>query len=72
MVVLRLNPTSEIWRLPFGQGGVLAFALATVASGTASEDVQIHSLRVIGNSCADTGAALRSARRWPDTYIRDR
>ncbi|GMF79173.1 unnamed protein product [Aspergillus oryzae] len=45
-----------LWRLPYGQSGVLTFFLQLIAS---KEDVGtgllLHALRLIGNSCADTG-----------------
>jgi hypothetical protein len=47
---------SASWRAPFGQSGVLRFFLDVISM---KEDVDsnllLHSLRVIGNSCADTG-----------------
>ncbi|KAB8231038.1 putative GTP binding protein [Aspergillus alliaceus] len=46
---------NPLWRLPYGQSGVLAFFLQIIAS---KEDVStglfLHALRLIGNSCADT------------------
>ncbi|KNG80814.1 GTP-binding protein [Aspergillus nomiae NRRL 13137] len=46
---------NPLWRLPYGQSGVLTFFLQLIAS---KEDVDtgllLHALRLIGNSCADT------------------
>ncbi|BAE65409.1 unnamed protein product [Aspergillus oryzae RIB40] len=46
---------NPLWRLPYGQSGVLTFFLQLIAS---KEDVGtgllLHALRLIGNSCADT------------------
>ncbi|CAG8905767.1 unnamed protein product [Penicillium nalgiovense] len=43
------------WRAPFGQSGVLKFFLDVVAlKGDVDTSLLLHSLRVIGNSCADT------------------
>ncbi|KAE8413943.1 armadillo-type protein [Aspergillus pseudocaelatus] len=46
---------NPLWRLPYGQSGVLSFFLQLIAS---KEDVGtgllLHALRLVGNSCADT------------------
>ncbi|KAJ5090441.1 Armadillo-like helical [Penicillium argentinense] len=43
------------WRVPIGQSGVLKFFLDVVSSREQVEtDLLLHSLRLIGNSCADT------------------
>ncbi|KAJ5170622.1 uncharacterized protein N7500_003405 [Penicillium coprophilum] len=43
------------WRAPFGQSGVLNFFLDVVSlKGEVDTSLLLHSLRVIGNSCADT------------------
>ncbi|KAJ5824376.1 hypothetical protein N7447_006716 [Penicillium robsamsonii] len=43
------------WRAPFGQSGVLNFFLDVVSfKGEIDTSLLLHSLRVIGNSCADT------------------
>ncbi|KAJ5338743.1 hypothetical protein N7452_005471 [Penicillium brevicompactum] len=43
------------WRVPFGQSGVLKFFLDVLSSKDEVESsLLLHSLRVIGNSCADT------------------
>ncbi|KAL4888546.1 armadillo-type protein [Aspergillus ambiguus] len=43
------------WRLPYGQTGILSFFLQLLASNEAVDtSIQLHSLRLVGNSCADT------------------
>lgn len=42
------------WRLPYGDSGILDFFLKAIASEAPRQKLQIHSLRLIGNSCADT------------------
>lgn len=43
------------WRVPYGRAGILDFFLRVVASKDIIEnDILLHSLRLIGNSCADT------------------
>ncbi|OQE38976.1 hypothetical protein PENCOP_c007G02713 [Penicillium coprophilum] len=43
------------WRAPFGQSGVLNFFLDVVSlKSEVDTSLLLHSLRVIGNSCADT------------------
>jgi hypothetical protein len=44
------------WRAPFGQSGVLKFFLDVISlKDEVDSSLLLHSLRVIGNSCADTG-----------------
>lgn len=51
--VIDLGPAS--WRVPFGQSGVLKFFLDVISSKEKVDpSLLLHSLRVIGNSCADT------------------
>ncbi|KAH8430337.1 putative GTP binding protein [Aspergillus melleus] len=46
---------NPLWRLPFGQAGILDFFLGCVASKENADVVLLlHSLRLIGNCCADT------------------
>ena len=56
LISLIVNTFTALWRLPYGQSGVLTFFLQLIAS---KEDVDtgllLHALRLIGNSCADTG-----------------
>ncbi|EEA24584.1 GTP binding protein, putative [Talaromyces marneffei ATCC 18224] len=42
------------WRIPFGQSGVLQFFLQLIATPDVDKDLLFHSMRLIGNSCADT------------------
>ncbi|KAJ6052077.1 hypothetical protein N7460_002611 [Penicillium canescens] len=44
-----------LWRAPFGQSGILKFFLDVVSlKDGVDTSLLLHSLRVIGNSCADT------------------
>lgn len=40
--------------MPYGESGILSFFLDRLADDSLSQAVKIHSLRIIGNSCADT------------------
>ncbi|KAJ5806978.1 hypothetical protein N7474_010570 [Penicillium riverlandense] len=43
------------WRAPYGQSGILKFFLEVIAStDEIGTDLLLHSLRLVGNSCADT------------------
>ncbi|RHZ52715.1 putative GTP binding protein [Aspergillus thermomutatus] len=43
------------WRLPYGRAGILNFFLQIIASREFDDnDVLLHALRLVGNSCADT------------------
>ncbi|KND86945.1 hypothetical protein TOPH_08426 [Tolypocladium ophioglossoides CBS 100239] len=42
------------WRLPFGESGILEFFLGVLAEDGLSQGLQVQSLRLVGNSCADT------------------
>ncbi|POR32179.1 Uncharacterized protein TPAR_07604 [Tolypocladium paradoxum] len=42
------------WRVPFGEAGILDFFLGILAEDGLSHGLQVHSLRLVGNSCADT------------------
>ncbi|KAJ5108795.1 hypothetical protein N7456_005470 [Penicillium angulare] len=45
----------ESWRGPFGKGGILSFFLGVLSSKQdIDSDILLHSLRLVGNSCADT------------------
>lgn len=47
------------WRLPYGQSGILDFFLRLVASSEITDnELLLHSLRLSGNSCADTGKCV--------------
>ncbi|PLB50539.1 GTP-binding protein [Aspergillus steynii IBT 23096] len=53
--VLANGSRNPLWRLPFGQTGILDFFLERVASKENAESaLLLHSLRLIGNCCADT------------------
>ena len=43
------------WRLPIGESGLLAFFSSIAPTAGLRQALRIHSLRLIGNSCADTG-----------------
>ena len=40
--------------MPFGESGILEFFLSILAEDGLSKGLQVHSLRLAGNSCADT------------------
>lgn len=42
------------WRVPLGQSGILDLFLEILAEDGLSQGLKVHSLRLIGNSCADT------------------
>jgi hypothetical protein len=42
------------WRLPYGESGILDFFLAVIEAPSVGQDLLLHSLRLVGNSCADT------------------
>ncbi|PNY26395.1 Uncharacterized protein TCAP_03676 [Tolypocladium capitatum] len=42
------------WRLPFGESGILEFFLGVLTEDGLSQGLRVHSLRLVGNSCADT------------------
>ena len=44
-----------MWRVPFGEAGILDFFLRVVAADNVAYDLRLHSLRLIGNTCADIG-----------------
>lgn len=47
------------WRLPYGQSGILDFFLRLIASSEITDnELLLHSLRLSGNSCADTGKCV--------------
>ena len=49
------NDVLESWRLPFGQAGILDLALNIIATHHTGNDLLVHALRLVGNSCADAG-----------------
>ncbi|KAF4122784.1 GTP binding protein [Geosmithia morbida] len=42
------------WRVPYGQSGMLSLFLEVIGSHSLRPALQFHTLRLIGNSCADT------------------
>ncbi|EFW18006.1 hypothetical protein D8B26_004688 [Coccidioides posadasii str. Silveira] len=42
------------WRLPYGTSGILDFYLRVISTQGVDDDILLHALRLIGNSCADT------------------
>ncbi|KAK2798603.1 hypothetical protein FQN51_007623 [Onygenales sp. PD_10] len=52
--VLANGSRDPAWRVPYGQSGILEFFLQVIATDDVDDDVLLHSLRLIGNSCADT------------------
>lgn len=45
----------EGWRLPFGETGILDVVMNIIASPGIDDDLAKQSLRIVGNSCIDTG-----------------
>ncbi|OJJ33138.1 hypothetical protein ASPWEDRAFT_115725 [Aspergillus wentii DTO 134E9] len=45
---------NQSWRLPYGQTRILEFFLQLIASENVNDGLLFHSLRLAGNSCADT------------------
>ena len=43
------------WRIPLGESQLLDFFMGTIEETGTRRSLTIHSLRVIGNACADTG-----------------
>lgn len=43
------------WRIPYGTSGLLDAFLIIVSSPDIITPLRVHALRLIGNSCADTG-----------------
>ncbi|BDD54972.1 hypothetical protein MAP00_000535 [Monascus purpureus] len=54
--VLATESRKLSWRAPYGRVGILDFFLRLIATKEdVDNDLLLHSLRLIGNSCADTG-----------------
>lgn len=53
------------WRTPLGESGILEFVLEAIKEAGSSMGVKTHSLRLIGNSVADTGWMLIPHRQPP-------
>ena len=43
------------WRLPFGESGILDLFFQILGIETIPDELAVHSLRLLGNSCSDTG-----------------
>lgn len=43
------------WRVPYGNSGLLDAFLIIIGSADITTTLRVHALRLIGNSCADTG-----------------
>lgn len=52
---LRANKRAAEWRVPFGTSGILDFFLEVIATQDVDNEMTSQTLRLIGNSCADTG-----------------
>ncbi|KAJ5734230.1 hypothetical protein N7493_003016 [Penicillium malachiteum] len=53
--ILANGSREQSWRVPIGQSGVLEFFLNVISSKQEIESgLLLHSLRLVGNSCADT------------------
>jgi hypothetical protein len=48
------------WRLPLAESGILEFFLSILPEDGLRQRLRIQTLRVIGNSCADTGMEMSS------------
>ncbi|MCJ1385993.1 hypothetical protein MMC17_009118 [Xylographa soralifera] len=44
------------WRDPLGNAGIVNLFLSVIATGTASDQLMIHALRLVGNTCGDNDA----------------
>ena len=51
------------WRIPLGDAGLLDYVLDLITTDATSEDLRIQALRLLGNSCADTGMSTPLALR---------
>lgn len=49
------NRILEEWRSPFGESSILEFFLDFIASEDVNLRLRSQALRLIGNTCADTG-----------------
>ncbi|KAI9673470.1 MAG: hypothetical protein M1817_002932 [Caeruleum heppii] len=52
--VLANGSRDEGWRIPLGDSGVLEFFLRVLVSVEASQHLILHTLRLLGNACAET------------------
>ncbi|MCJ1281236.1 hypothetical protein MMC26_000554 [Xylographa opegraphella] len=53
--ILADSSRDAAWRDPLGDAGIVNFFLSVIASGTASDQLMIHALRLVGNTCGDNG-----------------
>jgi hypothetical protein len=61
------------WRIPFGDSGILDFFLQALAVDGLRPGLYLHSLRLVGNSCADTDenrARVVQGNHFPSLYRR--
>lgn len=49
------------WRVPIGDSGLLEFFLKVLPLDGLRQSLRMHTLRLVGNSCADTGMVLTSS-----------
>ena len=59
------------WRLPFGESGILELFFRILGIESISDELAVHSLRLIGNSCSDTGGLLRCLIRMQSNGLLD-
>ncbi|KAI9804849.1 MAG: hypothetical protein M1825_001218 [Sarcosagium campestre] len=52
--VLADGSRDPAWRIPFGEAGIVDFFLSVTATDGIGDDLFLQSLRLIGNSCAET------------------
>ncbi|PKS10971.1 hypothetical protein jhhlp_002730 [Lomentospora prolificans] len=60
---LAVGSRIEQWRLPLGESGILDFFIGVLAEPDTPDDLALQCLRLIGNSCADTGMTEQLSRR---------
>ena len=54
----RLTRNLAAWRVPLGESGFVDFvAMSVIGEEWSGNEIRIHCLRLIGNSCADTGSS---------------
>lgn len=53
-ITLSMLTLTVAWRGPFGDSGILEFFLGALAIDGLRQGLIVHSLRLVGNSCADT------------------
>jgi len=55
--LLHTDGIVEAWRLPFGESGILDVTMNIIASPSINDDLAKQSLRIISNTCIDTGGS---------------